>query len=102
MTLRVSLGIVLVFETLAFAQVAVPPINPQISGTFPRGGQRGKEIEVTLQGRNLQDTTSILFRSPKLQGTVLSTDPYTVKATVKISADAEPGRHDLRLIAKHG
>ncbi|HYI97646.1 MAG TPA: PPC domain-containing protein [Bryobacteraceae bacterium] len=102
MTLRVSLGLVVLFETLVFAQVAVPPISPQVTGTFPHGGQRGKEIEISLQGRNLQDTTSILFRSPKLQATVLSADPYTVKARVKIAGDAEPGRHDLRLIAKHG
>lgn len=102
MTSRVTSGIVVLFAGLTCAEVAVPPISPLITGTFPRGGQRGKEVEVTLQGRNLQDTTSIVFLSPKLRATILSVDPYSVKARVSMSADAEPGRHDLRLIAKHG
>lgn len=85
-----------------FAAVKIPPINPQITGTFPRGGQTGTSVRITIQGRNLQDTAEIRFRSRKLQATVVSADPYAVKADVQIAADAEPGRHDLRLIAKHG
>ena len=99
---RVILGWILLFETFAFAELQVPPINPAITGTFPHGGQRGREIEITLQGRNLQNTQSIHFKSPKLQATILSSDPYAVKARIRIAADTEVGRHDLRLIATHG
>jgi hypothetical protein len=102
MVSRVVIGILVLLETLSYGEVKVPPISPLITGTIPRGGQRGKEVEVTLQGRNLQDTVSILFKSPKLQGTVVSADPYTVKARIRVAEDAEPGRHDLRLVAKHG
>lgn len=102
MIARVILGFILLFETAALAETPVPPINPSITGTFPHGGQRGQDIEVTLQGRNLQSTQSIHFKSPKLRATVLSSDPYQVKARIHIASDAEPGRHDLRLSANHG
>lgn len=99
---RVILAGIFLFGASSFGEVKIPPISPQITGTFPRGGQRGNEVEITLQGRNLQDTTSIKFQSGKLRATVLSADPYTVRARVRVAEDAEPGRHDLRLIAKHG
>jgi hypothetical protein len=99
---RVILGFILLFKTVALAESQVPPINPSITGTFPHGGQRGQEIEVTLQGRNLQNTQSIYFKSAKLQATVVSSDAYTVKARIRVASNAEPGRDDLRLTASHG
>jgi hypothetical protein len=66
---------VLLAGALALAEVKVPPINPQINGTFPRGGQRGTDVQITIQGRNLQDTSSIHFDTPKLSALVTNADP---------------------------
>ena len=87
--------------TLA-AEGKVPPIWPQIQGIFPRGGQRGAAVKITLKGRNLQQTRELRFRSPHLTARVLSATPYQVEALVTLAPSAEPGRHDLRLLAPHG
>jgi len=84
------------------AEVKVPPIWPQIQGLFPRGGQRGTEVAVKIKGRNLQGAAALAFASPKLSGRVVSATAYEVNAVVRVDGDAEPGRHDLRLIAGHG
>ncbi len=84
------------------AEVKVPPIWPQIQGIFPHGGQRGASVKITLKGRNLQDTRELRFLSPKLTAQVLSASAYEVEALVTLTPTAEPGRHDLRLIAAHG
>jgi hypothetical protein len=99
---RMARALGLLFLSTALAEVKVPPISPQIQGVFPRGGQRGAEARITLTGRNLQDTREIRFTSPKLKATVLASDAYRVTASVRLAPDAEPGRHDLRLIAGHG
>ena len=84
------------------AETKIPPIWPRIEGTFPHGGQRGTEVRITLKGRNLQNTRDILFKSRKLHAKLLSSDPYEVGALITIDKDAEPGRHDMRLIASEG
>jgi hypothetical protein len=99
---RWAIPVLIGFAATLAAEVKVPPIWPQITGTFPRGGQRGTEVAVTIRGRNLQDSKGIVFRSAKLNGRVVSSDPYEVKAVISVDAGAEPGRHDLRLIAAHG
>ncbi len=88
--------------SFAHAQTKIPPIWPQIEGTFPRGGQRGKEIRISIKGKNLQNTRELLFHSAKLNAKVLTSDAYEVSALVTVAADAEPGRHDLRLVGDHG
>jgi len=84
------------------AETAVPPIWPQLQGIFPNGAQRGTEVKVTLRGRNLQDANEIVFHSPKVTGRVTKATAYQVEAAITVAADAEPGRHDLRLISPHG
>ncbi len=95
-------AVLLLLPALAQAETKIPPIWPRIEGTFPHGGQRGAEVRITIKGKNLQNTTQLLFTSPKLHAAVLSADPYEVSARVLVDADAEPGRHDVRLIAGHG
>lgn len=43
-----------------------------------------------------------MFGSGKLKDRVTKATPYQVEALVSVAADAEPGRHDLRLLAPHG
>lgn len=84
------------------AEAKVPPIWPQIQGEFPRGARRGTSVEVTLKGRNLQDAKSVAFVSGKLKGTVVASSAYETRIRVEAAADAEPGRHDFRLLCAHG
>jgi hypothetical protein len=100
--LRIAVLASLLVCALASGETKVPPIYPQITGSFPRGGQRGTEVASTIKGRNLQDALEVRFKSPKLTAKIISADPYEVKALVRIAPDAEPGRHDLRLVARHG
>ena len=48
---------------------------PYVESIFPFGGQRGKEVEIALQGRNLEGTT---------------------KMTLNVSSKAPRGRQDIR------
>src|SRR5438105_4013655 len=101
--MRAAIAACFVFSFgLVHGEVKVPPIWPQVEGVFPRGGQRGTEIKITIKGKNLQDTREILVKSPKLRVKVLASASYEVTASIAIAADAEPGRHDLRLVAAHG
>lgn len=84
------------------AQTKIPPIWPQIQGTFPHGGQRGTTVTIGLSGRNLQDAKQLVFSSPKLKAEILKSDPYRVTVRIEIAADVEPGRHDFRLLCAHG
>jgi hypothetical protein len=93
-----SLGLVVCL----LGQKAVPPIWPQIQGTFPHGAQRGTAVRVQLSGRNLQDVERVEFRSGKLKAEVLRSGAYQAELRVSVAGDAEPGRHDFRLVAKHG
>lgn len=102
MRAAIAASVVVLGFALTLAEVKVPPIWPQIDGVFPRGGQRGTEVKITVTGKNLQNTREILAKSHKLTLKVLSSDAYQVTAIVTVAADAEPGRHDLRLIAGHG
>lgn len=96
------LAALLGFCSLAVAETAVPPIWPQIQGVYPRGGTRGSEVKITLKGRNLQESHQIVFHTPKITGRILRAGAYEIEALISIAADAEPGRHDLRLLAPHG
>lgn len=84
------------------AEAKVPPIWPQIQGEFPRGGRRGSAVEMVVRGRNLQDAQAVAFVSGKLRGKVLASTAYEVRLQVVVAADAEAGRHDFRLLCRHG
>jgi hypothetical protein len=101
MLARIVLSWSLLSGIVVLAQVAVPARNPQISGTFPRGDQRRTELEVTIQGRNLQGAIAVSFRTAKVSAAT-NLDPLSVQVNVRIAPDVEPGCHDVRLIAKHG
>jgi len=92
----------LIVCAVACADTKIPPIWPQVQGIFPRGGERGTEVRVAIKGRNLQDAKSVVFRSPKITGAVVNSDAYSATLAIRMTADAEPGRHDFRLVCAHG
>src|SRR5262249_6954057 len=95
----------LLFLALAgpvFCAPAIPPMRPDIQGVFPRGGQRGTDVELVIRGKNLQGATQILFATPKLSAAILSVEHNMVRARFHVDASVEIGRHDFQLVAPHG
>ncbi len=84
------------------ADSKIPLIRPQVQGVFPRGAQRGTEAEVTIRGKELQNTSEIRFVTPKLKAEILQAEHNLIRARFHLDPTAEPGRHDFRLIAPHG
>jgi hypothetical protein len=84
---------------LAFGAPNMPPIRPEVLGVFPHGGQRGTDVDLLIRGKNLQNTTQILFATPHMSATVLGVAHNAIRARFHLDAAAEPGRHDFRLIA---
>jgi hypothetical protein len=72
--------------------------SPSMTAIRPIGGQRGTEVEVTLSGDRLADAKEILFYQTGITVTKITpVNNNSVKATLKIAADAPLGIHDLRL-----
>ena len=70
---------------------------------FPAGGQRGKAIEVTVVGKNLQGTNAVRLSGPGITaGVVKVENPTTVHILVAIAADAPLGERDVRLVTRGG
>lgn len=84
--------------TLALTPIAAVASTPSIGAVRPPGGQRGTEVEVTLSGARLGDAQQILWFQPGIETVSLTkVDDNSVKAKLKIAADAKPGLYDLRL-----
>jgi hypothetical protein len=81
--------------------LAVPAFareSPNFARVSPRGGERGTEIDLTLTGTQLKDAQQIFLYKQGLEILKLeAVDDKTVKARVKIAADAPLGEHQLRL-----
>ncbi len=91
-----------VLAYLCAAAHAEPP-QPLANWVFPAGGQRGKTVEVTVSGKELQGATGVRVSGPGVTGKVLQVvNPTTVKAAVEIAPNAEPGQRDLRLVTPGG
>ena len=80
----------------------VPAIRPQVQGVFPHGAQRGTQVEVTIKGKDLHNTSEIRFVSPKLRAEIVHAAHNLVRVRLHLDPTAEPGRHDFRLIAPQG
>jgi hypothetical protein len=65
---------------------------------LPRGGQRGTEVVLRLQGARLADAKELVLYRPGLQVDKLEVvNPNEIKATIKIAADCPLGEHALRI-----
>jgi len=77
--------------------------QPAITLAFPAGGQRGKTVEVTVAGANLQGTNSVRFSGLGIAAGVIKVEnPTTVRVLVAIAPDAPLGERDLRLVSRGG
>ena len=80
----------------------IPPTRPSVRSLFPHGAQRGTDVEITIRGKNLQNATSLGFEIPQLSARILEARHNLIRARIHVEPAAQPGRHDLRVIAPHG
>ena len=81
---------------------STPTLAPRLSSVIPQGGPRGGRVLVTIEGKNLLETTQVRFAGPGLSAEIVSTTAQTVKAEIRIGPDVPVGQHDFRLSTPTG
>ncbi len=81
---------------------STPTLAPRLSSVIPQGGPRGGRVLVTIEGKNLLETTQVRFAGPGLSAEIVSTTAQTVKAEIRIGPDVPVGQHDFRLLTPTG
>lgn len=77
--------------------------EPLVDSVLPRGGQRDSEETVLLKGNRLLNPEAIFFYTKGITATNLELkSTKEIKATFKISKDAQLGQHEFRLRTKNG
>ncbi len=96
----ISLGVLAWCLALALPALAVAPSFSQI---LPRGGQRGTDVEVTITGKNLADTESLVFHEPGISlAELTAVEDGKVSAKLSIAPDCAMGPHALRVRTRTG
>src|SRR3954452_20386357 len=72
--------------------------HARLDRTFPLGGKAGSSIVLDVQGKDLDDLTTLHFDRPGFKAERLKTNQFRVT----IPADAEPGTVEVRTVGKHG
>jgi len=94
---------ILVLTVLGVSAPFATAASPSLGAIRPVGAQRGTEVEVTLSGARLGDAKEIFYYQPGITTVSLTrVDDNTVKAKLKIAADAPLGLHDLRVRTASG
>ncbi len=107
--------ILILSVSIAHAQVA-----PQLTGITPRAAQRGQTIEITLDGKNINENAQIWFDKEGINAEIKKKSPTaTVRITgsgisanipsnprlvlsFEIAPNAPLGNHQIRLITPNG
>jgi hypothetical protein len=90
---RILLALLLLCAT-TFADL--PTIT--LATVMPPGGKIGTDVEITINGSELEEANALLFSHPGI-----SAKPKAEKQfVVTIAADVPPGIYDLRLVGKSG
>lgn len=91
---------------LLFLLAATMPawaVAPSLGVMLPRGGQRGTEVAVTLNGNNLADAVDVMFYEPGITiKDLVPVDNAKVTVTFVIAPDCSVGTHALRVRTKTG
>lgn len=86
----------------AFGATEPPPLEPQITGIFPRGLRRGSEAVLELRGRNLQGLSAAAVSGRGVSAEVVEASAYRARLRLRAEGSTEPGRHELRVMAPQG
>ena len=91
---------VLTTATLASSALAASPV---LSNVIPRGGQRGTDVEILLNGQRLEDAQELMFYEPGIEVAEFAVvNGGQVKAKLKIAADCTLGTKHIRVRAASG
>ena len=94
---------VLAFPFLAPSRADAQPPQPVIKFVFPAGGQRGKSVDVTVNGTGFQGASAVRVSGGGVTGQVVKVEnPNLVRITVAIDPDATVGERDLRVMTPAG
>lgn len=92
----------LIHEQPTNASENVRPLQPFIESIFPCGGSRGAEVQVSIRGKNLDNTTAIRVSGSGVTAHVLQSTDSEIRARFTIAAKAEPTRRDVRVFTPQG
>ena len=77
--------------------------SPVLSNILPRGGQRGTEVEVLLNGQRLDDAQEVMIYEPGIEVAEFAVvNDKQVKAKLKIAADCLLGTKHMRVRTASG
>ena len=77
--------------------------SPVRSNSIPRGGQRGKEIEVLFNGQRLEDAQELMIYEPGIEVVEFAVvNGNQVKAKLKLAADCLLGTKHIRVRTASG
>ncbi len=77
------------------------PPSPPITGTIPRGMQRGTTQKVTLTGTRVKDARQILMDREGVNiKSVKPIDNAKVELEIEVPADTHPGLYPMRLVTE--
>ncbi len=77
--------------------------EPMVESLLPRGGERGTDQTITIQGKRLADTSCFLFYKEGISASDIEvTEGKQVKATFTIAPNARLGQHEVRLCTSQG
>jgi|GEM_PF-2093465 len=92
-----------VLSVLGVLTTRATAASPSLGAIRPVSAQPRTEIEVTLSGARLGDAKEVFYYQPGITTVSLArVDDNTVKAKLKIAADAPLGLHDLRVRTASG
>lgn len=90
-------GRLLLFLLLAPAAIAQLP-TARLDGLFPRGGRIGSEVEIALEGTDLEGVKELLFDHPGLK----AAPAEGAKFKLTIASDVPAGLHEVRASGRYG
>jgi hypothetical protein len=85
--------------------------QPKLDWISPPGGQRGKQVEVTVGGADLDEGREFIFSHPQFKARPKRTpadefypdgQPILNQFIVAIGADVPPGFYEAQLLGRHG
>src|SRR5262245_2611774 len=71
--------------------------QPAISRVLPPGGQRGGDVELTIEGKRLEDAQEFLWYDPGIDVSQIEVTKLGVKARLHIADDCPLGEHAFRV-----
>lgn len=117
---HIQLSIQMLITIFFFVSIAHAQVAPQLTSISPRAAQRGQTIEVTLVGKNIDESANIWLSKEGIKAVIkkkapvagvrftgsgisanIPNDPRLV-LSFEISKDAPLGNHQIRLITPNG